>query len=149
MGGDALLAIPVWPQALYAFFEVTIGKLFSIIWILMLKHNQRSFMRASPLRSVYDHFIRVSVCVWVQVCVGQRKHNESCESLRRRSGMKYPKTSHLRLQSITSTELAGLAQYSLKKFLFGRWNWSALINWSSLTKKGIFSGFFKSYKWFS
>lgn len=85
----------------------------------MLKHNQRSFMLASPLRSVYDHFIRVSMCVWVQVCVGQRKHNESCESLWR-SGMKYPKTSHLQLQSITSTELAGLAQYSLKKFLFGR-----------------------------
>lgn len=89
----------------------------------------------------------VRVCR-VRVRAGQRKHNESCESLWR-SGMKYPKTSHLRLQSITCTELAGLAQYSLKKFLFGRWNWSALINWSSLTKKEIFSGFFKSYKCFS
>lgn len=78
------------------------------------------------------------------MCVGWRELNEFCKPLER-SGMKYLKTSHLRLQSITSTELGGLAQYSLKKFLFVRWNWTALTNGSSLIKKDIFfSGFFKS-----
>lgn len=79
----------------------------------------------------------VSTCVWMGMCVGWRELNEFCKPLER-SRMKYLKTSHLQLQSITSTELGGLAQYSLKKCLFVRWNWTALTNGSSLIKKDIF-----------
>lgn len=114
--GDPVTPFQFFPMPCMVFRGQNKKKVLGIL-ILTLKHKDHS---------VLSLFARPAItspecpCLGVDVeGGGRRKHNELCEPLWR-SGMKYLKTSHLRLQSITSTELAGLVQYSLKKFLFGR-----------------------------